>query len=68
MNKPHYKLLPWIDENYLDMHYLSENPNAMSIIENKIDEVSWRYLSLNTNPRAINLLLTRPSDINKKSK
>ena len=63
MNKPHYKLLHWIDENYLDMLYLSENPNAMSIIENRIDEVYWRYLSLNTNPRAIELLLKKPLEI-----
>ncbi len=62
MNKPCYKLLDWIDSNYLDLQSLCENPNALDIIEanlHKEDEIGDYELSSNTNPRAIEILRKR---------
>ena len=49
----HKVLLHWIDINNLDWHWLSVNPNAISLLKNNYDKINWLNLSgnelLNTN-------------------
>ena len=49
------KLLDWIDEKKLCLHWwLSENPNAIHLLERNPDKINWDHLS--ANPNAIHLL------------
>ena len=52
--KPRMKLLDWIPIKKLDWACLSQNPNAIHILEQNLDKVDWTYLSLN--PNAIHIL------------
>ena len=49
-----YILLPWIDESKLDWDFLSENPNAINLLEANMNKINWNNLSLN--PKAIYIL------------
>jgi hypothetical protein len=49
-----YVLLDWIDKDKLDCFFLSENPNAIDLLENNLNEVDWGWLS--SNPNAIHIL------------
>ncbi len=40
-----FKLLDWIDIHKLDWSALSENPNAISILEANKDKIDWKLLS-----------------------
>ena len=42
-----YKLLPWIDINKLNWQMLSENPNAIHLLEQNPDKIYWPWLSKN---------------------
>lgn len=48
-------------EDELDRCYLSENPNAVSLLEQRPDKINWFYLS--RNPNAISLLEKHPDKI-----
>jgi len=54
LNKPIWKLRDWIDENKLYWNYLSENPNAIDLLEKNQKKIDWCRLSVN--PNAIHLL------------
>jgi hypothetical protein len=43
--------------------WLSQNPNAIHLLEKNIDKICWNNLSRNTNPAAINLLEQNPDKI-----
>ena len=49
-----YKLLDCLDVNKLNWYSLSQNPNAIYLLEQNQDKINWDYLSLNKN--AIHLL------------
>jgi len=49
-----YKLLDWIDINKINWDFLSQNPNAIHLLEKNIDKIYWRWLS--ENPNAMHLL------------
>ena len=52
---PHFMmLLEWIPFNKLHWAVLSQNPNAIHLLEKNLDKVDWYVLSLN--PNAIHLL------------
>ena len=42
------------NKDKIDWSYLSDNPNAIDLLENNIDKIDWVYLSRNEN--AIHLL------------
>ena len=46
--------LYWILENKINWIWLSENPNAINLLEQNLDKIIWQYLS--GNPNAIHLL------------
>ena len=46
--------LHWILENRISWYLLSENPNAINLLEQNLDKIIWQYLS--GNPNAIHLL------------
>ena len=48
------KLHNWIDKDKIEWHCLSENPNAIRLLEQNIDKIEWCNLS--RNPNAIHLL------------
>jgi len=60
-----YVLLDWIDENKLNWTFLSQNLNAIDLLEKQInidpDEIHWYFLS--QNPNAIELLKKNKSRI-----
>ena len=45
--KPLYKLLDWIDIKKLSWYHLSENPNAIHLLEANQDKIRWPSLSKN---------------------
>jgi hypothetical protein len=51
---PPYKLLDWIDIDKLNWEELSENPNAIHLLEQNQDKIDWDNLS--RNPNAVFLL------------
>ena len=60
--KPRMKLLDWINIDKLELYYLSENPNAIHLLEEYPDKMCWNNLS--TNPNALHLLEKYPNKIN----
>ena len=56
------ELLSWIDINKLNLNKLSENPNAIHLLEANPDKIDWTWLSLN--PNAIHLLEENQDKIN----
>ena len=42
-----YKLVDWFDEKQIDWSELSENPNAIHLLEQNIDKIDWDWLSGN---------------------
>ena len=42
------------DKNILS--FLSQNPNAIHFLKQNPDKINWKYLSQNTDTRAIHLL------------
>ena len=48
------KLRNWIKPNFLNYEYLSENPNAISLLEENFSKINWYNLSQNKN--AIHIL------------
>ena len=52
--KHHLKLRDWIDIDQINWFTLSQNPNAIHLLENNLDKVNWDWLS--RNPNAIDLL------------
>ena len=55
---PIYKFrYDWMDLNYFNWNYLSNNPNAFNnLLISNIDYINWFHLSSNKNPEAIELL------------
>ena len=47
IQKPTYELLDWIDIKNLDFDNLSENPNAIKLLEENPNKINWYYLSSN---------------------
>jgi len=47
--KPKMKLLNWISLDKIDWYNLSENPNAIHLLEQNMDKIDWWYLSVNPN-------------------
>ena len=41
------KLLDWIPYDKIHWKYLSENPNAIHLLEANQDKIDWYYLSKN---------------------
>ena len=46
---PHMKLKDWVDINKLNWHFLSNNKNAIGLLEQNMDKISWYNLSFNEN-------------------
>ena len=42
-----FKLKDWIDQDKIDWACLSENPAAISLLENNQDKIDWSRLSRN---------------------
>ena len=63
--KPLYKLLDWVDINKLHWDGLSRNPNAISLLEENLDELYDEncFRNLSENPNAISLLEKNPDII-----
>jgi hypothetical protein len=57
-----FKIRNWIDLNKLNWDLLSENPNAINILEKNQDKINWDNLSLN--PNAIELLKDNQDKVN----
>ena len=55
------KLLDWINNHKINWSYLSNNPNAISLLEKNFDKINWYNLS--SNPNAISLLDANPDKI-----
>ncbi len=55
------KLLDWINNYKINWSYLSNNPNAISLLEKNFDKINWYNLS--SNPNAISLLEANPDKI-----
>ena len=53
--KPPMKLLDWIDIENLDWKLLSNNINAIDLLEANQDKINWKSLSMNRSDRAIKL-------------
>ena len=51
-----FKLKDWIDQDKINWNMLSENPEALSLLEQNQDKIDWSYLSRNPSARAIALL------------
>ena len=51
-----FKLKDWIDQDKIDWFWLSENPSALTLLENNQDNINWFQLSSNPSARAIALL------------
>ena len=51
-----YKLLDWVYTHFLNDFWkkISENPNAIYLLEQNPDKIDWEYLSYN--PNAIHIL------------
>ena len=43
------KLREWIQQDKVEWDILSQNPNAIPILENNLDKVNWFWLSRNPN-------------------
>jgi len=54
ITKQKMKLLDWIDLDELNWDGLSENENAIYLLERNIQKISWDWLS--RNPNAIHIL------------
>ena len=54
--------LYWIQVDKINWNMLSENPNAIHLLENNLDKINWIHLSLN--PNAIHLLENNLDKIN----
>ena len=59
--KPRMKLLDWIPQDKLKWDVLSENSNAIHLLEKNIDKIDWDWLTRNSN--AIHLLEKHPEKI-----
>ena len=42
-----YKLLDWIDIDKINWHLLSENPNAIHLLEKNKEFINWNRISTN---------------------
>ena len=62
--KPIYKLKDWININQLNWNSLSENSNAIHLLEQNPDKINWFHLSENCNDDVIKLLEQNPDKIN----
>ena len=60
--KHHLKLRDWIDIDQISWMWLSENPNAIQLLEKNFDKIDWGWLS--RNPNAIHLLERNLDKIN----
>jgi len=58
-----YKLKDWIPPEKLDWENLSENPNAIDLLRENIDNININWSMLSANPNAIELLKTYRSEI-----
>jgi hypothetical protein len=61
-----YKLLDWIDPNYIDINGIVFNHNGLTYIsenKNELTNLLWNNLSYNTNPDVINFLLDNNREI-----
>ena len=47
LNKPIWKLKDWIHIEKLEWYLLSENPNAVNLLEKNQDKINWRAFSRN---------------------
>ncbi len=57
MNFEHrWKLLDWIDKSNFDWNNLSQNPNAMYLVEKNLDKINLVYMYGNKSEWAVNLL------------
>ena len=62
VSKPIMKLLDWIDKDNISWNFLSQNPNAIYLLEQNKDKINWHNLS--ENPNAIHLLEQNKDKIN----
>ena len=49
-----YKLRSWVDINKIDWIELSENPNAIILLEKNKDKINWRIQLISKNINKIN--------------
>ena len=56
-------LLDWIDKDNLNWDYLSQNINAIQLLRENPDKISWIRLTQNSSPDAIQLLRENPLQI-----
>ena len=48
-------MLKWIEIDKIGWRWLSENPNAIHLLERNIDKIDWEWLSKNPNIYILNL-------------
>ena len=60
--KPKMKLLDWVLLDNLDWEILSQNPNAINLLEQNMDKINWNEILIN--PNAIHLLEQNIKKIN----
>jgi hypothetical protein len=58
-----YKLKDWIPPEKLNFWVLSQNPNAIDLLNTNQSKIKWNYLSKNPNPEAIKLLKANKNKI-----
>jgi hypothetical protein len=49
-----FKLRDWVQSDKINWVGLSENPNAIHLLEQNLDKINW--VALSENPNAIHLL------------
>jgi hypothetical protein len=62
--EPEYRLLDWIDINYVYWKYLSSNYYGIHLLIKHQDKIDWDELSENEHPEALKLLKQNPHLIN----
>jgi len=65
LTKPHMKLLDYIPKDELNWGLLSENPNAIDLLEKHPDKIAWHIFIFNPNFRQVMRICEKYSNISK---
>ena len=62
--QPEYRLLDWINIDYVFWTFLSSNYYGIHLLKKYSDKIDWDELSKNAHPEALELLKQNPHLIN----